>query len=250
MLDKLHNASSHHGLDLVAYMYGEMDDAARDRFESHLAACDECAVELGGYADARLGVIEWRRNDFEPLATPAIIIPDTQSVTTLVAERPRRSWTDWIGSIAALPAMARAGIGLAAAALLIGILYFALAPGRLDNGGQSIATVPAPSADQPVSFPELAIPEQAAVGKEAEIGTPRMASDDRPRTVVRSSERPQRAALRQTPASRNYHRIGPLEAVTLTPSSRTSPRLNTFEEEEDTTLRLSDLFSQVGQRKK
>ena len=58
MLDKLHNSGSGHEADLVSYMYGEMDPAARHRFESHLETCDLCAVELGAYADARLGFIE------------------------------------------------------------------------------------------------------------------------------------------------------------------------------------------------
>ena len=31
----------------------------------------ECAIELGAFADARLSIIKWRRNDFEHLATPA-----------------------------------------------------------------------------------------------------------------------------------------------------------------------------------
>ena len=76
MLDKFHNSDSEHGIDLVAYIYGEMDDAARDRFETHLAGCDKCAFELGSYADARLGVIEWRRNDFETLALQPAETPE------------------------------------------------------------------------------------------------------------------------------------------------------------------------------
>src|SRR5438128_6778106 len=109
MLDRSHNSDENHGLDLVAYMYGELDSRASEAFESHLENCDECAVELGAFADARLGVIEWRRNDFEHLATPAIIIPETERVTPVRRIEKIGVFAGFLESISSLSAYASAG---------------------------------------------------------------------------------------------------------------------------------------------
>ncbi|HEY2867575.1 MAG TPA: zf-HC2 domain-containing protein [Pyrinomonadaceae bacterium] len=250
MLDKFHNSNSEHGLDLVAYIYGEMDETARARFESHLAGCDVCAVELGSYADARLGVIEWRRNDFEPLSTPAMIIPDSQPAATLVGGRPRRSWMAWIETVYALPGLARVGMGLAAAAILLGVFYFVFVPDNAPSSVENITGKTAAPAEQqkPVASPSSDQPDRVETAKKSEFEPGAVATSIHRTAVARSNAKAQTAALHQTPAIRNYRKIGPLEAVT--PKTQPAPTLNTFEEEEDTTLRLSDLFSQVGPKKK
>ena len=249
MVKKFHTSGSDHGVELVSYIYGEMDDLARDRFETHLAGCDECAVEIGAYADARLGVIEWRRNDFEPLATPAIIIPDTQPVATLVSRRPQAGWSAWIETILALPRYVQAGMGLATAALVLGALYLAFVPGNTAGDPGSIANKTTAPAE--VQIPEKApVPDQAAVPAKSRPSTGPVPVVDRMSRTVTSNSRTQRAMLRQTPLVRSYKRIGPLLAAVPARKAGAAPTLNTFEDDEDTTLRLSDLFSQVGPRKK
>lgn len=254
MLDEFHNSGPGHEADLVSYMYGEMDSASRDRFDLHLATCDSCAVELGAYADARLGVIEWRRNDFEPLATPAIIIPEYQPVATVVTERPQMIWTGWLETIYSLPRLAQAGMGLAVAALLVGVFYFAIMPSRSGSESENNVALnnqvtPAAHQTEEVS-PAPVNPDQASTPKKSEFRTTPVEVRDRRPAAGKSLDKPQRATLRQSPVMRNYRKLGSLEAVTVTPKTQTAPTLNTFEEEEDTTLRLSDLFSQVSPRKK
>jgi len=253
MLDDFHNSGPGHEADLVSYMYGEMDGMARERFESHLSTCDSCAFELGGYADARLGVIEWRRNDFDHLATPAIIIPDSQPARALVAERPKSIWAGWLETIYTLPRLAQAGMGLAAAALLIGIFYLGFMPGRPIAGSETLAgknqtTSPAPQ--ERVIAPAPINMDQASNQPKGPFKPSPVEVKERQSGVGRSNVRPQRAIMHQTPVMRNYRKLGSLEAVTLTPKTQAAPTLNTFDEEEDTTLRLSDLFSQVSPRKK
>ena len=254
MLDKLHNSGGGHEADLVSYLYGEMDPAARDRFELHLETCDPCAVELGAYADARLGVIEWRRNDFEHLATPAIIIPEPKHVTTLVAERPQSIWSAWVEAIYSLPRLVQAGIGLAAAAVLLSVFYFAWLPNISGTGPGTSKVAGETHMRAEPRKPEIAAspsqPEPATDQRKAEFKPAPVEIKDRRPAGAKPSDRMQRATVRQTPVMRNYRKLGPLEAVTMAPKAPTAPTLNTFDEEEDTTLRLSDLFSQVGPRKK
>src|SRR3954453_9051801 len=122
MLNGHHNSEKEYGLELVSYIYGELSDDRRSSFESHLEACDACVLELANYSDARLGVIEWRREDFDHLLTPAIVIPETKPVFAK-ADGPH-SFAGILESIFRLPLFAQAGLGFASAALLVGAIYF------------------------------------------------------------------------------------------------------------------------------
>jgi anti-sigma factor RsiW len=120
-----HNFNGDHGPELVTYIYGEMDDRARASFESHLAGCDDCAAELASVSDARLGVIEWRRNDFDHLSTPAIILPASEPAFSIAPVSAGRSGIAALfESIFSLPVIARVGVGLATAAVVVGIIYY------------------------------------------------------------------------------------------------------------------------------
>ena len=56
--------------DLVAYLYDEMGAAEQSVLETHLAGCDLCTAEFADLSFSRLGVYEWHRDDFAPLAAP------------------------------------------------------------------------------------------------------------------------------------------------------------------------------------
>src|SRR5689334_20861023 len=110
MFDKFHNSDGSHGAELLTYIYGEMDECAREVFESHLERCDECAVELGAISDARLGVIEWRRGDFERLETPAMVVPGLYGDRTVSRSTEKAgAFAALIESLSTLSAYARAG---------------------------------------------------------------------------------------------------------------------------------------------
>jgi len=228
-----------HGIELVAYMYGELDQASRAAFEAHLAACDECAFELGSFADARLGVIEWRREDFDPLATPVILVPDTQPVAAF-ADRPAAasSLQGLWESLLSWPLFAKVGTGLAAAALFAGVVYFtAVSRQAIEVADQKPAVINNSSATTPkepvkdvVRFDPAPEQKRPAPLKSEKVidrhPTPRiqLASS---RTTVRSASSASVRTRVQT-------------------ASTKLPRLNNVEEEEDKSLRLTDLFAEIG----
>src|SRR3954471_9107038 len=156
MLNGHHNFEQEHGLELVSYIYGELSDDRRSAFESHLQACDECVLELANYSDARLGVIEWRREDFDHLATPEVVI--TESQPEYVHAGGRRGLAAVLDSIFRLPIFAQAGLGLAAAALAIAMVYFAgFTPAGSDNlASNSSLVVQAPAH---IEDPVRSVPE-------------------------------------------------------------------------------------------
>jgi hypothetical protein len=245
MFDRNHNSNGNHGADLISYLYGEMDENTRSAFESHLAQCDGCAVELGAFSDARLGVVEWRRNDFDRLATPEIAI---SRETTRVALAPLREKKGLFASLAELigsaSVFAKVGVGLAAAALLIGFVYFALVP---PSGNRDIAVK---KVDKSA---ETSVQNESVADKRKEVA---VLPDKTPKHIVTP------AVVHPTPVVK--HRSANIQLAVSYPKVRNNvirrigsetakkvaPRLNLYDEEEDRTLRLSDLFSEIGPVKK
>ena len=238
-----HNKKDH-GTALVAYIYGELDEPSRNAFESHLAGCDDCAIELAAVSDARLGVIEWRRTDFDHLVTPEIVVP----MALPVVEPKRQSlFGGLVESLLSFPLFARAGVGLAAAALLVGVIYVVSA--RWANHDELVkqpnAPIVAPSVNDEVTGPDA--PKDTVASRTIEpgvkVGEKKSESDNGKQQVAS-------AQVRKNVPPRNIHRS------TATPSDKTiaatkkAPRLNNFDEDEDKSLRLLDLFAEVGPGKK
>jgi hypothetical protein len=245
MINGHHNNNGNHGVDLVAYIYGELDETARNAFESHLASCDECAIELAATSDARLGVVEWRRADFEHLATPEIVIPMGRPATSAISEpRKARLFAGLVESLSSFPLFARAGVGFAVAALIVGMIYFV-----------SFRTV---SNEHVAGFQEKAVesptvsnnvPKQLDVPKEtiiAKTDKPAMTTPRKNLVETRVSHQPVAANVAVARNTRN-HGIKPSNSQLAV---KKAPRLNNFEEDEDRSLRLVDLFAEVGPGRK
>jgi hypothetical protein len=96
--------------DLIAYVYGEVDAALRDRVEAHLASCPRCAAEVRALGDVRAELSLWAPPDAElgfavvrkPIGTAA-----SESEQAAKVLRPAQWWQT-------VPAWARA-----AAAVLV-----------------------------------------------------------------------------------------------------------------------------------
>ena len=244
MLDSNHNFDGEHGAELLAYMYGELDLRSRAEFEKHLALCNECAFELAAFADARLGVIEWKREDFDHLASPVVLIPDAAPQYATV-ERPI-TWagiTSWWESILSWPLAARVfGTALAAVTVVAGLVYF-VGMARVNN---EVAFEPV---EPPVSAPDvrenLTQPPRVTAVKE-NIVVPKTTVDqakssDSPRVQLRRTQlAPARTIARNSPVSK----VATPKAATA--ATRKAPRLNSFDDDEDKTLRLSDLLADIG----
>ena len=89
---------------LIAYLYGEVDAATRERVDAHLATCERCAEEVTALGDVRAELGLWVPPDVE-LGFTITRKSEPQSATVL---RPARWWS-------AVPAWAQA----AAAVLVI-----------------------------------------------------------------------------------------------------------------------------------
>ena len=246
MRDGSNNFNNDHGFEFVSYIYGELDQIARDAFESHLAGCDECAMELASYSDARLGVIEWRREDFDHLETPAIVVPWASEKQAVQEAEPVGLIARFIETLSAFPMFAKAGLGLAAAALAVGVYYFApSAPLSQRNVASSLKTENSQTSSAPENKTSEGPESQfVANGEEKPSMIEKKNIDARPVAVRKTLTTV--ARVKSHPA---VHRIELATAGTLTDSrssAKKAPRLTTVDEDDDKSLRLADLFAEIG----
>jgi len=235
-----HNLNGH-GFEFLSYIYGELDETARNIFEEHLVGCDDCTFELAAYSDARLGVIEWRREDFDHLESPAIVIPwvnETESAESVY--EPVGALSRFIEAVSAFPLFAKAGIGLTAAALAFGVFYFATnSPSEKTKevaANKSAETKPFVA---PIDRPGSEV-ETGALATEKEVSSPKEIRNvpARPERVRRSV-----AALKvndRQPSVRRFETASTKKAVT-----KSAPTLSSVQEEKDNSLRLADLFAEI-----
>lgn len=217
----------------AAYIYGELAGSAAVEFEDHLLDCDQCRISFAGLSEARLSVFEWNKFEFEPLATPKITIAYKQK------SRLRDIWE----SVVAPHRWVAATASFASIAVVLGVA-FVLISGIRDTSeiaasNQSVIEIPPviktekpkpeiaskPSAEQPIAY------EPAAV------------EPVQPGIVNISTKGPRLRPNRQNSGNRSGQITKP---VVNTPVDGNKPvRLNNFEELEDNSPRLSDLFAET-----
>ena len=213
---------------IVPYMYGELATSAATEFETHLLECQACTDEFAALSAARYEVYDWKKLEFDPLASPAIRIPVGEVGEVSWIEKLRASFAgSWV-----MPAAAFAGLALIAVLLAIVV--------SSRNTGSDVVQR---NANAPVNMPaNTRKADQGAVATptETETGVDTSApahSAPKP-VVVRDSSR---RDVRPQPAIAP-RRTTPRSTTAQTP---TVPRLNEFAEEKDDSLRLAELFEDI-----
>ena len=216
-------------------MYGEIDGVEREGFETHLAECVTCTDDFAAISNARFSVFEWRKEEFDRLATPNIVIPElSKSAVNTTAD------SGWFAGLATLLAFARTPI-VAAAALLVclGLGFIALSYFRITE--ELIAT------NTEVTVPALSNAEENK--KQFDDSTSEVIPPDSvdPIVPIKTSASKKRAPSHEPIRTNEIRR-----AVSNTPKRLSSPQraskpvLNDFNDETDKSLRLADLFDEVG----
>ncbi len=219
--------------ELVALLYDELDSASRESTENHLAACDMCAGEFAELSFARLDVYEWHRDEFVEMATPRIVIPYEEAVV-------RTSWFDSLAGLFAGPGR-WATTGAAFAAVAIAAFGFWAISSKPEeraavNGGVKVvqsterpSVAPTPEAVEPTPAGDRNIAPQ--------------------RTASAPVKKQQPTPLKTTQPVPQPAKGRPLTSQPVNARQQPAPRLNDFDDEEDTTLRLGDLLAEVDTRK-
>lgn len=247
MLDRDNNykGSCELASNLVDYMYGEIGERGRDAFDAHLPACESCTAELAGVSSARLSVMEWRAAEFDSLQTPAIVIPYDN-----VERDAEQGWlTSLRGFLASSPGWAAAAAIIPISVVCLGVALFAFdlfGPVEVAQQNNAGSNTPRPNqrsgVDGNVARLETAPEVETSKSKQDNDITDEPVKE--PITGVKVSER-------TTPRPRKAKAVSTDKPAKATdqgqpPTRRQrAPRLNNFEDEEDDSLRLADLFAQT-----
>jgi hypothetical protein len=217
--------------EIVSYIYGEIDGAAESDFETHLADCTVCTDEFAAVSNSRFSVYEWKTEAFDPLPTPEIIIPypsmkEEISVGFLVAVRA------WAGQL-------RMPVAIAAVlAVCIGLGFIILS--NFGKGEQKVANKVEAPALQPDRQPDVV---QRASVPQGDTAEPKrtLTSTSKP---LPASTIPQKRFAKRSLSDLNKQENAIQRNRTL--QLQKAPVLTAYQEADDDSLRLADLFDEVG----
>lgn len=216
---------------MLAYLYDEMPAADRDSFELHLADCAACIDDFAELSQSRYPVYEWKTTEFEPLATPRIIIP--------YAETAGVSWFDKLRAAFSFnPGLATAG----AFATLVIAAVIGYAVITNDVPTEEVAKADVETSASPERSATNAAPAPASIDQKDEKSEPnpsrktlRSGSDDVVKTAVKPKLEPKTVPIKDVKNSRPNRR-----------RDLNVPVLSRFESDEDDSLRLADIFDEIG----
>jgi hypothetical protein len=244
MLEDNQNSNCERAEELVSYLYDELGGKDKARFEKHLAVCSSCAAELSEFSLARTFVQEWRDEQFLPLPTPLIEIPLAHSQKQGSISR---SWLTAVRDLLTLsPAWTTAATAAAATVIFVALslVMFNSLPENDDvlvkqtGDNKNIKVSPSPT---------IANNQNISVGKEttgSQTGSsPKPLNVDNP-----SGEANAPVKISTTTKPANNKRPGQVRENIKSPKNQTkqtAPRL-IDDEEEDDSLRLSDLLEGIG----
>lgn len=257
------NSECTHAAEIVSYIYDEIGAAEKSVFEAHLASCATCPEELADFIDVRFAVAGWKETEFAPLATPVIEIPyETEQTRETVAVS-----GSWWSNLRGLLTLSPAWTASAATAALVICFGTFFAISRF-SGGADVAELDNKSKVKPTASPTTeALPRDSAANNNASgesspdqsPGLPNVqtkpesdAAENVPETkAVKISERtprpraiPQNSAVKtNNPAVNNSGK--PDARRSLPVKNQPLPKLNNFEDDEDDSLRLAELFDEI-----
>jgi len=250
MLSNNHNSCSF-AEQIVEYIYDEIPVKDRTNFESHLINCLPCADEIAGFGLVRSTVSEWRKEEIFALDAPAVQIPAMQTV-----ESEKASWFDEFRKLFSFTPAWTAGFAVLLVCIGLVWMFFggSTKPDFASNTSNQVAPVTPiitnesrdlttqPKQEQSVVNPKEEgsknIPQQVQ-----EVQTKKVAP--KINTVRVSNSAPKQKSLKP---KINESYAGNLKN-TNKPNNiqkQNAPTLTEVDGDEDNSLRLSELFDEVG----
>lgn len=216
---------------VLQYIYGELDAALVLRFEDHLAGCHNCIEELAELSLPHHSVFEWRKLDFDPLPTPRFEIPLASTGFAVRVKEAIEGYRLWLAG----------GLSFAAIAI-ISVFVVISAIGVADQRDLAVA-VEDPPVNKSASIGDIAVSENQVAVSTADstsepVGTPYLERGTRTQAPVSGVVR----SVRSNPVAAKR----PVSRKEASAYSRSvAPTLAEYDDSEDDSLRLSDLFEEI-----
>lgn len=225
---------------IVPYLYGESTEAERDRFETHMADCSPCTDEFAELSFSRYSVFEWQKEEFAPMATPQIVIPygikqaESAGLMAGLRELFGFNWASAVGAAAALAIIA--GLGFVA------VNFFGSSQPQIAAIDETNSNIQVAKPQSPKVIPDVESKVEV-VAKAPKVESERSIHPVKASTNIR---RPKQT----TTASSSSPRLINNDAVNIPRRQEVrSPSLTADADDDDKSLRLTDLFETVDTRR-
>jgi hypothetical protein len=218
--------------EIVSYIYDEMHGSERLKFETHLSDCSICTDDFAAVSDARFSMFEWRKEEFAQLATPKIVIPyESKKIIKQAAP------VGLIASVQSWISFVNLSVAAAAGVIVVFALSFVIFryQGRSEQLTVSRAVVP--QSDSPTKEAHNQIDEPAIKKNEFAVATAVKSSSNKINRVVKV------AAFRQPVSVKRTIAKNAVKQTTVVPPA--APVLNSYEANDDDSLRLADLLADI-----
>ncbi len=247
--DNHQNLSCNFTEEIISYLYNEMNLSEKLNFEAHLPECAICAREIADFTFVRSEIFNWKSNEFDQCSTPIIEIPYQDSVQPVRPVQISLPWYNRVRDYFSLsPIWLTASTALALLAICFGLVLVAI-------NSLKTTEVKLAQKNQPNATPTIEVKNVNSTNSTVEPTKPKTSTTSVPPTENstenaattnvrgKQSKKPQNA----TP-KRNLPLNSDKNENTITPkfNKKTNSKSLTGEDEEDNSLRLSDLFDEIG----
>lgn len=273
MLESNYNKDCAFSEQTISYLYDEISLQEKSVFENHLENCLICADEIHGFGLTRSAVSYWKENEFETLNTPKIVFSDGQSqkaIKTSVGAVEKKSWFAGLQTLFQ-PRTVLAG-GLAVFLILGGLVFFIQSfatnnQTAANSGNQEIYNSESETKQAEIGGIEIGTPDlpqtsaqnpsplngskvDTHLAKAGAANSEKIGSVEVNKNFTKTSRKVEAAAPSQnkTTAPRNFGAANFLVSQRVSNNKKRIPKLNDIEieDEDETSLRLTDLLDEVG----
>lgn len=232
------------GVEIVSYLYNEIEGQEKLAFEQHVAGCNSCTAEFAALSGVTSSVNEWKATAFDHLEAPNIQIAyDTPAESRGIFARLAGmfSFSPWPPVTA----------GFAAIAVLVGLGFFAVNWQKdevnVAVGHNPASTNTAHSLPSPAPSVNVVVADKDPLPAKTDT-TPRVETNkELPNAQIRVVKVSETRATVKTPQPKPAGDI-----PTPKPASNTkqvkAPSLDEYADTDDDTLRLTDLFEEIDTR--
>lgn len=253
--------------EIVSYIYDEIGAKEKSVFENHLADCSNCADEIAGLTNVSFSIGAWRDAEFAHLPTPHIEIPYENGWNNNKIGSIKSSWLAGIRQIFSLsPAWTTATAAMGALVLCAGLIFVAV---NFSDTSSDLAEFDNKNAVKPVISPttknvftqtaEDIAGNAPKPSNKSSVNPPNEPIQPELTKEPKNSEKSVNSAVKISGKLKNksipQNGSNQFSVKTNEPTgtknniravqNKKSPTLHNFEDEEDDSLRLADLFDEI-----
>ncbi|HEY0426539.1 MAG TPA: zf-HC2 domain-containing protein [Pyrinomonadaceae bacterium] len=248
--------------EIVSYLYDEASVPENAAFVAHLTNCASCADELTAFGFVRSSIQEWRTEEICSLDMPALEIPALKTAKieqkTLISNE-SNSWLETLKRLFALsPRLAFGSIAFIALAACVGLIFVI----ANFSSNKNIAGKENQASEQILaSNNNTKIEEKISTPKDEKNYASQPAPENQEKAENKFPEKQplvKKESIVKTSAASKNKSSAPKSNNTFAVSDKNNknrndkiqkqeiPTLSNFDDDDDKSLRLADLFSEIG----